>query len=157
MTGTAAGSQGGTQVQTQVYSFQMSQRSLLHVAVQGAVVGGQQINLIAQLVVVHGDHLPGVAGHETVQTGKLLVQLDLPNHAVSQVLEVFQGAGGILECTCQQQGVQLTLGCGDGQDLYNVFVIRILLDCGAATYAVMAADGIAHLEAVQQGRDEFLL
>ena len=126
-------------------------------ALQGAVVGGQQIDLITQLIVIHGNDLPGVAGHETVQTGQLLVQLYLLNHAVGQVLEIVQGACGILESACQQQGVQLTLGSGDGQDLDDVFVIRILLDCGAAAHAVVVADGITHLEAVQQGRDEFLL
>ena len=157
MTGPAAGSEGGTDVQAQIHSLQMGQRGLLQMAVQGAVVGGQQIDLVTQAVVVHGNDLPCLTGHKTVQTGQLLMQLDLLDHAVGQILEILQGACGVLVGACQKQSVQLALGSGDGQNFNDVFVISTLLDRGAATHAVMAADGIAHLEAVQQGRDESLL
>ena len=157
MTGLTAGGESGADVQAQIYSLQMGQGVLLQMAVQGAVIGSQQIDLVAQLVVVHGNDLPGFTGHKAIQTCKLLMQLDLLDHAVGQILEILQGASGVLEGACQKQCVQLALGSGDGQDLNNVFVIRILPDRGTTAYAVVAADGIAHLEAVQQGRDEFLL
>ena len=157
MTGTAAGGQGCAQVQTQIDSFQMGHGTLLQMTLQGTAVGGQQIDVIAQAVVVHGDDLPCFTGHKAARTGQLLMQTDLLHHTVGELFEVIQGTGCILERAGQQEGVQLALGCGDGKDLDDVFVIRILTDRGTATHAVMAADGVAHLKTVQQGRNKFML
>ena len=157
MTGPAAGGQGCAQVQTQIDSFQVGHGTLLQMTLQGTAVGSQQIDVIAQAVVVHGDNLPCFTGHKAARAGQLLMQTDFLHHTVGQLLEIIQGTGCILECAGQQEGVQLALGCGDGKDLDDVFVIRILTNCGTAAHAVMAADGVAHLKTVQQGRNKFML
>ena len=64
--------------------------------------------------------------------------------------------GGILKRTGEEQGIQLCLGSGTGEDFNDVFVIRILTDGRTAANAVVIADGIAHLKTVQQRRNELV-
>ena len=152
----AADGQGRAQIQAQVHSAQVGHSIAAQELLQRTLVGADQIDLVAQLVVIHGNDLPVLVGQEALQLGQLLQQLRFLDNTVRQFLEIFHSGCGIFVGAGQQQSVQLLLGSGDGNDLDYVFIIRIFLHGRAAAHTVVAAHGVAHDKAVQQRRNEFL-
>ena len=127
-----------------------------HELFQRALVGADQIDLVTQIVTLHGYDLPAVIGQETLQLGKLLQKLRFVHCTLSQFLEIGSGRSGVLEGAGQQQCIQLLLGCGNSNDFDYVFVISILPNGRVAPYTVVTTDGVTHDEAIQQGRNQFL-
>ena len=125
------------------------------VTLQCGAVGAYQIDIVTGLTVFHGNDLPVIKGNKALQAGQPLQQHGFLHDAVSQILKVSLGTFRIAESACQQQCVQFYLRCGNGDDLYYVLVIRILLHGGAAAYTMAVADGIAHHKAIQHRRNQF--
>ena len=155
VTSVPADGQGGTQIQTQIDSAEMGHGIATHILIQGLAVAAQQVNLVTQMILLLGYDLPVLVGYEALKLGELLEQLGFPDDSVGELLEIVHGSGGVFICTGQQQGIQLDLGCGNGNDFYYVFFVGILLHGRTAADTAVVAHGAAHDKTVQQRRDEF--
>ena len=126
-----------------------------HETIQCLLVTAQQVDLVTQIVILHGDDLPAFVGKETFQFGQLFQSFRFCDHLVGKRLEVIQCGCGILICAGEQQGIQLRLRTGDGNDFQYVFLIGILFHGRITADTIMTAQGAANGETVQHGGDDF--
>ena len=75
-------------------------------------------------------------------------------YVIGQFLEIGQRRLLIGKSPCQQQGVKLFLRSRNGNDFNDIFAACLQVHGGTAADAVVIADGVAHNEAIQQGRDQ---
>ena len=150
----AAQGQGGAQVQPQVYSLGVGHGGAAQDFFQSAAVTADQIHMIPQPVFLHGRHLPALIALEPIQLGHALQELRLRGGIIGHLTIVVQSGGRVFVGACYQQCVQLGLGRGDGQNLYDVFLIGSLLHGGAAAHTRTAAHGRTQHKAIQKrGRE----
>ena len=153
--GPAGGGQGIAHIDTQIQGTQLGHIIPADIFFQGLAVAAEQIYLIAQVTMLHGNGLPAFEGQEALQPGQVLQALGFRIHAVSQFPEIFQCGGRLPEGTGEQQRIHLGLGCGDRNNFNDVFFFRVFLQCRIAADTVVLAEGCAHGKIIQQRGDKF--
>ena len=124
---------------------------------QGTLVRTDQVNLISQFIVFHGNDLTAGVGQKPLQSGQLLQQLGFFDDALSLLFEIDSGGCRVRVCPGEQQSVKFLLRSRNRNDLHYVFFVSILPHGRAAGYTVVGADRVAHHKSIQQGRDQFII
>ena len=152
--GPAAQGKSAAKIQSHVHRLQMGHGGAAQGLFQRPAVFSHQVHMVSQAVLLHGGDLPALIGLEPFQGGHVLQELRLGPGLLGLLAEIIQRGGGVFVGPCYEQGIQLGLGRGNGQNFDNIFLIGTLFHGGAAAGPGTVAHGSAQGKAVQKRRNQ---